>query len=145
MKNALITLLTATALALAACGEDETGEQGAESSTTPEAALAELTVVRAALGDAASTYAKGDAKAAAEAVNQAYLESFELVEGPLEEADPELNEELEGQIREELVDKIEAGDPPPEVAALVAEINRGLDEARLALRGETPAEGGEGN
>ena len=57
-----------------------------------------------------------------------------LVEGPLEEADAELNEHLEELIREELRNAITGGAPVPEVKKLVAEANDGLDEARTVLK-----------
>jgi hypothetical protein len=128
-------LLTASALALAACGDEEETSEEAEAAVTPEAAIDEIAAVRAGLDDAAKTYAGGDADAAAEIVNETYLQHFELVEGPLEEADEELNEELEEQIREELVAEIESAAPKADVDELVAEIESGLEEAEAALSG----------
>jgi hypothetical protein len=80
-----------------------------------------------------SAYEEGDSQAADDAASEAYLEHFELVEGPLEEADEELNEELEHQIREELRAEIQADAPVAQVKKLVAEIDRGLDQAEAAL------------
>jgi len=67
-------------------------------------------------------------------VSTAYLEHFELVEGPLGEADEELNEHLEELIREELRGAISDGATVAEVKKLVAEANDGLDEARTVLK-----------
>ena len=84
--------------------------------------------------DLLETYVKGDADQAEELASTAYLEHFELVEGPLEEADAELNEHLEELIREELRNAITADAPVAEVKKLVAEANDGLDEARTVLK-----------
>jgi hypothetical protein len=146
LKKTTLTLLSTLALAFAACGDDESSEESAESTATPETAIAEIAAVRTGLADAVDTYSAGDAEAAAETVNETYLQHFELVEGPLEEVDEELNEELEEQIREELVAEIESGAPQKEVEALVAEIDSGLDEAEAALSGsEKSAEGSAGS
>ena len=133
MKKTMPILLATLALGLAACGDDEESGESSEASVTPEAAIGEIAEVRAGLEDAVSAYAGGDAAAAAETVNETYLQHFELVEGPLEEADEELNEELEEQIREELVAEIESGAPQKDVEGLVSEIDKGLDEAEEVL------------
>ena len=135
MKKLTPVLFAIAALALAACGDDESGGEESEAAVTPQVAIEEIAAVRAGLDEAATAYADGDAEAAAETVNETYLQHFELVEGPLEEVDEELNEELEEQIREELVDEIESGAPATEVDALVDEIEAGLDEAEKALAG----------
>lgn len=67
-------------------------------------------------------------------MSTAYLEHFELVEGPLEEADEELNEHLEELIREELRGAISDGATVAEVKQLVAEADDGLGEARTVLK-----------
>ena len=134
MKKLTPVLFAIAALAFAACGDDENGEES-EAAATPEVAIEEIAAVRAGLDEAAAASADGDAEAAAETVNETYLQHFEIVEGPLEEVDEELNEELEEQIREELVAEIESGAPAKEVDALIAEIEAGLDEAEKALAG----------
>jgi hypothetical protein len=123
------------ATALVACGDDDSESEPVEPAVTPEQAIEEIGAVRTGLGGALVSYEDGDAATAADAVNETYLQHFELVEGPLEEADEELNEELEEQIREELVAEIEAEAPAKRVAGLVDEIGRGLDEAETALGG----------
>lgn len=126
--------LAVAALALAACGGDDDGE---EASVTPAQAIDEIAEVRAGLDQALDAYQDGDAAVAEEAASEAYLQHFELVEGPLEEVDEELNEELEVLIRETLRDAISAGDPVAEVEALVEEANAGLDDAQQALKGSS--------
>jgi hypothetical protein len=88
-----------------------------------------------------TAYEKGDAATAEEAVTDAYLEHFEFVEPPLEEADEELNEELEVLIRETLTGAIAAGEPVKDIEKLADEADRGLDEAEAALSGSGGASG----
>jgi hypothetical protein len=133
-KRTVAVALTALALGgLAACGDDDSDESSETASVTPEQASTEIGEVRARLDEALATYEDGDAEQAQRLAEDAYLEHFELVEGPLEEADPELNEELEETIREEFVGEIESGAPQADVEALRTEIDRGLDEAEEAL------------
>ena len=135
---ATTSLAALAATAMIACGDDsesEDAEAEAEATATPEQAIEEIAAVRTGLDEALTTYQDGDSAAAADTVSEAYLQHFELVEGPLEEVDAELNEELEESIREELVAEIEAEAPAKDVKALVDEINAGLDEAETALEG----------
>jgi len=122
-------------LALGACGDssDET-ETEAEESVTPTRAIEEIAVVEDGLAAAGAAYRGGDADRAEELASTAYLEHFELVEGPLEEVDEELNESLEELIREQLRSAIASGASVKEVQALIAQANDGLDEARTALQ-----------
>jgi hypothetical protein len=132
-------LLAAALLPLAACGDDDdngttTTEAEAEAST-PQAAIAEAVETQNGLKQAEATYVSGDQAAAADQVSETYLQHFELVEPALEEVNPELNEELEHQIREELVASMEAGDPVAKVKAQINEIDAGLAEATKQLQG----------
>jgi high-affinity iron transporter len=134
----LLTSITLAALTLAACGDDESdsGSGGAAeeaAAVTPQKAIAEIAVVRTGLEDGLAAYRKGDQAEAEQLVGDAYLEHFELVEGPLERRDEELNEELEELIRETLRDAISEGAAPATVAALVARAQSDLDEAERAL------------
>ena len=135
-RSALALTLAGAALALGACGDDEESASS-EPATTPAEAITEIGEVRSGLDEALAAYEKGDADAAEQLAGDAYLEHFELVEGPLEEADAELTEELEELIREELRAAIVAGEPAKDVEGLVDEANAGLDEAETAL--EEPA------
>ncbi|MGB2712170.1 MAG: hypothetical protein WBC33_11720 [Conexibacter sp.] len=124
------------ALAIAAfaagCGSDTKAEE-AEHAATPQQAIAEIAKVRSGLAEALATYQAGDESAADEQVGDTYLQHFEHVEGPLEEVDHELKEQLEDTIRGELRDEIKAGAGTAKVEALVREINAKLDEAETAL------------
>ena len=118
---------------LAGCGSDNEDE-AREAATTPKQAAAQIGQVRKGLDEALATYASGDAATADEQVGTAYLEHFELVEGPLGKVDEELNERLEDSIREELRDKMKAKAPKAEVHTLVKAIKADLAKAEAALR-----------
>ena len=136
-KRALLAVLaTGSMLAATGCGDDddESGESD-EPAVTADQAIDEIGAVRAGLDEALAQYRGGDADAAETTVEDAYLEHFELVEGPLEEADAELNEGLEELIREEITGEIAADAPVKDVEDLVAEANDGLDDAEKALAG----------
>jgi len=134
-KPILAIAAMAATIGLIACGDssDETSTD-AEASITAAMAIDEIGAVEDGLADALAAYEKGDADQAEELASTAYLEHFELVEGPLEEADEELNEHLEELIREELRTAITDGASVDEVKKLVAEANDGLDEARTVLK-----------
>lgn len=134
-RSFVVIAVVAAALGLGACGDssDETATE-AEETVTPTRAIEEIAVVEDGLAAALAAYQKGDADRAEELVSTAYLEHFELVEGPLEEADEELNEHLEELIREELRGAISDGATVAEVKQLVAEADDGLGEARTVLK-----------
>jgi hypothetical protein len=119
---------------VAGCGGSDESSEEAEAKATPQEAIAEIGEVRKGIDEALATYASGDAKAADEQVGTAYLEHFELVEGPLEAADEELNEKLEDAIREELRAKISDEAPNAEVQQLADTIKADLTKAEAALR-----------
>ena len=134
-KPILAIAAVAATFGLVACGDSSDGTStDAEASITPAMAIDEIGAVEDGLAAALAAYEKGDADQAEELTSTAYLEHFELVEGPLEEADEELNEHLEELIREELRNAITDGAPVAEVKKLVAEANDGLDEARTVLK-----------
>jgi hypothetical protein len=143
----IMLLLAALSLGLlaAGCGDDDdsdnAAEQAEETALSPDQAIAEIAVVRKMLDDGLAAYEDSDQAAAEELVTDAYLEHFELVEPPLEEADPELNEELEVLIREELGGAVAAGEPEANVKKLVNETHSGLDEAEAILGGDSGAAG----
>lgn len=139
-RRTLAAALSSAALTFAACGEDESSStpEPEEAAVSPEMAVAEIDEVRSGLDEALAAYRKGDADAAEQLAGDAYLEHFELVEGPLEERDEELNEELEELIREELRAAIVDGAPASEVETLVETANSDLDEATAVLQGSPP-------
>jgi hypothetical protein len=120
----------------AGCGSDGENEasEAAEHAATPQQAIEEIGEVRSALDAALATYRSGRHAAADQQVGDAYLEHFELVEGPLGKVDHELTEHLEDGIREELRDAMKDGAPVTKVERLVHELDEHLDEAEAALK-----------
>lgn len=139
MKAILAATLAVALVPLAACGEDDddarTTTEAEEQAATPQSAIAEAAATQAGLKQAEASYVAGDEAAAAEQVTETYLQHFELVEPALEEVDPELNEGLEHQIREDLVASMEAGEPVAQVKAQIEEIDAGLASAIKQLQG----------
>ena len=134
MRRTFAVSVTALALAAAGCGGDDDSEEAVEeSAATPRQAVAEIAEVREGLDAGLVAYRKGEAEEAEQLVGDAYLEHFELVEGPLEDRDEELNEELEVLISTTIRDAIKEGEPAEQVASLVKEANGGLDEAESEL------------
>src|SRR3954471_17868267 len=122
-------------LLTAGCGGSDESKETAESeSSTPQQALTQVRATREGLTEALRTYRSGDHDAADRQVGDAYLEHFELVEGTLEKADKELNEQLEDGIREELRGKMKANAANAEIQRLADEIMANLDRAEAALR-----------
>ena len=134
LRLAVPAALVAAMLALAACGDDDTSTSAAEQTVTAETAIAEVGETQKGLAGALATYESGDQAAAADEASEVYLQHFELVEGPLEEVDPELTEELEDEIREELIGAMEAGEPVADVSKLVDQIDAGLGDATTKLQ-----------
>src|SRR3954471_16920 len=133
LRPAVAALALVSSLALAACGSD--GDKKAEEEqATPGQARAEIGEVPAALDTAVASLKEGDAKAAEDAVSEGYLQHFEKVEGPLEEADAELNERLEDGIREKLRAKIRDGGSAAEVTRMVSAVKADLATAEQKLR-----------
>lgn len=127
--------LTAFAL-FAGCGDGDSSnsEESEHEAATPAKAIVEIGLVRQGLAAGLAAYKQGNTEKADELIGTAYLEHFELVEGPLEERDEELNEELEELIREELRAEVKAGADVAEVEALIAEANQDLNKAEKTLK-----------
>ena len=128
-----LSLAVAATLGLAACGDDN-DSAAEETKATPAQAVSEIAATRAALDQGLEQLKSGDRKAAEATVGDGYLEHFEIVEGPLEEADHELNEKIEHTLREELRDKIKDGASVAEVTALVNQIKADLATAERTLQ-----------
>jgi hypothetical protein len=131
MRIILISMLLSASLAVAACGGDDSSS---ESATSPARARTEAAATRKALSQALATYRGGDAKAAEDQVAEAYLQHFELVEGPLEEKDAELTEELEEAISGDLRSAMKARKPAGQIESRVRSVLDDLEKAEAALR-----------
>jgi hypothetical protein len=127
----LAMLVTGVGLVVSGCGGSDGSRD--EEAATPAEAIAEVGQVRTLLDRALAKYRAGNAKQAEQIVGDAYLEHFEHVEGPLEDRDNELKEDLEETISTELRDKIKSRAPIDEVAELVEHAKEHLDEAETAL------------
>lgn len=142
MTKKLSVVLAVSALALAGaliagCGDDDEGGDATEAaSVSADDAIAEIGEVRTGIDAALAAYRDGDSEEAVRLTEDAYLEHFELVEGPLEEVEPELNEELEETIREGLPAEFEREAPVNEIGGLVDAIHEDLDTAEQALNAE---------
>jgi hypothetical protein len=138
MRRTALFALVSSSLALAACGSDSSSSSSSpeaeQESSSPAVALKEVGETRDALKTALATYKDGDAAGAQEQVAEAYVSHFEEVEGPLEDKNEELNEDLEHAISGDLRDSMKAGKPVAAVERQVNEILAGLDKAEAALR-----------
>ena len=83
--------------------------------------------IRSLLNQVKITYAEGDKDTSLSLATKAYLDNFEFLEGPLEESNPELVEELETMMREELRDMIRNDTPVSEVNQQVDDILAKMD------------------
>jgi len=135
MRNSVSLALIAGSFALAACGGDDSSSSESEhESASPATARREVGETRGALNAALAAYKSGDKAGAEEQVAEAYVSHFEEVEGPLEDRDEELNEDLEHAISDDLRASMKAGKPTAAVEAQVQAILADLDKAEAALR-----------
>ncbi len=131
MRSAVLTAGLTASLALAACGSDEKSSAAPASASE---ARTEAAATRASLRKALTQVKAGDRKAADDTVAEGYLQHFEDVEGPLEEADHELNEKLEDGLKGDLREKIKSGAPVAEVERLITSLDADLQTAESKLR-----------
>jgi high-affinity iron transporter len=99
---------------------------------TIEEALTHLDEARVLVDESARIYASGDAEAAYIAARNAYLDHFEYVEIPLRVRDDALTLELEEDFAR-LRGGIENGTAAPEITAIAAEVQDGLDRVERTL------------
>jgi hypothetical protein len=135
-----VAIAACGAVTVPGCGGDSGGSKDssapiAATATNPNAkAIQEIAATRAGLDRAVEQLRGGDRDAAEDTVAETYLQHFELVEGPLDEVDHELNEELEETIKAKLRKAISSGAKPAEVRKLVDEIDAELDTAEEKLK-----------
>jgi hypothetical protein len=138
IPNIKVVIATGTVLgafSLAACGEDDSpgGAKQETEQSSPAWAVSEVDKTSQGLDKAVDQLRSGGRKAAEETVAETYLNHFELVEGPLDKADHELNEELEEGISGELRAKIRRGASAKEVEGEVDALQDDLATARKKL------------
>jgi predicted secreted protein with PEFG-CTERM motif len=92
-----------------------------------EALLQYADNIRELLEQSRTKYAEGDIEEAKRLAMKAYIDNFEFLEGPIEELNPELVEELEIMMREELRDMINNDAPVSEVEQQVDDILAKMD------------------
>jgi Tfp pilus assembly protein PilF len=131
MRSTALTAGLTVSLALAACGGDDKSTAPAVSAGE---ARAEAAATRASLQRALTQVKAGDRKAAESTVSEGYLQHFEDVERPLDQADHALKEQLEDGIRDDLRGKIRSGAPAAEVGRLIARLDAELQTAESKLR-----------
>jgi hypothetical protein len=89
--------------------------------------------IEALLDQVLAEYREGEAEEAAELAAEAYLENYELVEGEVIAAAPDLNAELEPLLAAELRAAISEGVPAEELERLVERARELLAQAREAV------------
>ena len=134
LRTLLPTLVVSSSIALAACGSEEQTASTSEEQTSPAEAVTEIRVVRDSLDQAVAAVKAGDTKRADELLADGYVEHFEHVEGPLEDVDAELNEELEETLSHHIREKIKDGASAAEVQRLVDDAKADLATAASKLR-----------
>ncbi|MDQ4064529.1 MAG: hypothetical protein M3161_00600 [Actinomycetota bacterium] len=137
-RYGVIALVLVALLAFGACGGDE-APAGAGSGSHDETMMedvdpaATVAEIERLLDEAEATYAD-DPEAAAELVAEAYLENYEHIEHAVEEADHDLNEELEGLLGTDLRARMQEGAPEEEIASMISEARDLLADALAALK-----------
>jgi len=94
----------------------------------------EIAATSKGLDDALAAFKAGDAAKADQLVGDAYLEHFELVEGPLGKVDLAFMEGLEDLIRADVRNAMKDGKPVADVEALVTKAKADLATAATKLK-----------
>ena len=89
--------------------------------------------IRNLLTETKEEYAKGETDEALSLATKAYLDNFEFLESAVGAQDPELNEEIEEMMREELRDMIKNGAPVEEVSSHIDEILLKMDQVAVIV------------
>ncbi|HSD04984.1 MAG TPA: PEFG-CTERM sorting domain-containing protein [Nitrosopumilaceae archaeon] len=92
-----------------------------------------VTNIRSLLTEAKEEYEKGETDEALSFATKAYLDNYEFLESAVGAQDPELNEEIEHMMREELRDMIKNGAPVSEVSAHIDEILLKMDTVAVIV------------
>lgn len=128
MGKRWLAILAVVALAAAGCGGEEEAEP-----LSPEQARQYFANIHSLLDRVVAAHEQGDTDEAAELAGEAYLENYEHLEHDLEEADAELNEEIEGLLGPGFRQAIQEGMSQEELEARVSEVKELLERAEAAL------------
>lgn len=90
------------------------------------------------LDESVEQYKTGNAQQARALAVEAYLENYEFIEADIAQDDRELMEQIETELRIDLVEMIDDGRPASEVAAQVDKIKTDLETARAVVTPEFP-------
>ncbi|MGI0049481.1 MAG: hypothetical protein ACREAW_08065, partial [Nitrososphaera sp.] len=94
--------------------------------------------IKELLDQSVAEYKEGNAQQAKALAVEAYLENYENIETDIAQDDRELMLKIEVDMREELVDMIEAGRPAAEIESHVDTIKTDLETARAVVTPEFP-------
>lgn len=92
-----------------------------------------VTNIRNLLTEAKEEYEEGERDEALSFATKAYLDNYEFLESAVGAQNPELNEEIEHMMREELRDMIKNGAPASEVSAHIDEILLKMDTVAVIV------------
>lgn len=94
--------------------------------------------IKELLDQSVAEYGEGNAQEAKALAIEAYLENYEFIESDIAEEDRELMEKIEVDMRVELVEMIDAGEPATEIESHVDAIKTDLETARAVVTPEFP-------
>ena len=94
--------------------------------------------IKELLDQSVAEYKEGNVQQAKALAVEAYLENYEFIELDIAEEDRELMEKIELDMRVELADMIDAGEPATEVELQVEAIKTDLETARAVVTPEFP-------
>jgi hypothetical protein len=92
-----------------------------------------ITEIRSLLNKTMTEFQNQNASGASALTEEAYLENYEFIEGPLAEQNETLMEETEVMLREQLRDLVKSDSTETDVRMLIDKINSNLDKADQLL------------
>jgi hypothetical protein len=135
MKSTLIALsLTMSSLFGYGFGFNFSNGQESEKERQPAEIINEI---RCLLNQTVSEYQSKNTTGALALAEDAYLENYELIEGPLAEQNQTLMEDTEVMLREDLRNLIKDKSPESDIQVLVEKINSNLNSAEMVLANRT--------
>jgi hypothetical protein len=92
-----------------------------------------ITEIRSLLNKTMTEFQNQNVSGASALTEEAYLENYEFIEGPLAEQNETLMEETEVMLREQLRDLVKSDSTETDVRMLIDKINSNLDKADQLL------------